>query len=143
MRLCLRRPHGEYWGWVRHYPFEVSLVVVTATQTLALLSLFSGGASIWNHPVPAWVTLAVAGMFAVCAALIVAALIIGNPGIMATALRATLVAFLTLIGMVMPGGVNAAEAVTLAQVVPYIILTALRACYLESVWRAAGPVRTA
>ena len=60
-----------------------------------------------------------------------------------TALRATLVAFLTLTGMVMLGGVAAAEAVMLSQVVPYIILTALRACYLESVWRVAGPVRTA
>ena len=135
MKLCSRRPPDEYWDWVRHYPFELSLVVVTATQTLALLS---GGASIGNRPVPAWVTLAVAGMFAVCAALIVAALIIDNPGIMATALRATLVAFLTLIGMVMPGGLVSAEVVLLIQAVPYGILTASRACYLESVWRAAG-----
>lgn len=138
MKLCSRRPPDEYWDWVRHYPFEVSLVVVTATQTLALLSLFSGGAPIGNRPVPAVVTLAVAGMFAVCAALIVAALIIDNPGIMATALRATLVAFLTLIGMVTPGGLVAPEIVMLTQVVPYVIITASRACYLESVWRAAG-----
>ena len=138
MKLCSRRPPDEYWDWVRHYPFEASLVVVTATQTLALLSLLSGGASIGNRPVPAWVTLAVAGMFAVCAALIVAALIIDNPGIMATALRATLVAFLTLIVMVMPGGLVSVEVVLLIQVVPYVILTASRACYLESVWRAAG-----
>lgn len=138
MKLCSRRPPDEYLDWVRHYPFEVSLVVITATQTMALLSLVSGGASIGNRPVPAWVTLAVAGMFAVCAALIVAALIIDNPGIMATALRATLVAFLTLIGMTIPGGFVAAEVVLLIQAIPYVILTASRACYLESVWRAAG-----
>ena len=138
MKLRSRRPPDEYWDWVRRYPFEVSLVVVTATQTLALVALFLGGASIGNRPVPAGVTLAVAGMFAVCSALIVAALTVNNPGFMATALRATLVAFLTLIGMVTPGGLVAPEIVMLAQVVPYVILTAFRACYLESVWRAAG-----
>ena len=138
MKLRSRRPPDEYWDWVRHYPFEVSLVVVTATQTLALITLFLGGASIGNHPVPAGVTLAVAGMFAACSALIVAALIVNNHGFMATALRATLVAFLTLIGMVTPGGFVSVEVVLLIQVVPYVILTASRACYLESVWRAAG-----
>lgn len=138
MRLCWRRPHDEYWDWVRRYPFEVSLVVVTATQTLALIATFLGGSSIGNSAVPAWAKLTVAAMFAVCSALIVAALIIDNPGIMATASRATLIPLFTLLWMDMLGGVTAAEAVMLVQVVPYIILTALRACYLESVWRAAG-----
>lgn len=137
MKLRSRRPPDEYWDWVRHYPFEVSLVVVTATQTLALIALVAAGSSIGNSAVPAWATLTVAAMFAVCSAIIVADLIIDNPGIMATALRATLVALSTLIWMDVLGGVTAAEAVMLVQVVPYIILTALRACYLESVWRAA------
>lgn len=124
-------------AWVAQWPFEVSMVVVTASQALALGLTFVSGADMSNGVVPSWTTAAVAAAFAVSAVLLTAALVVDNAGLMATALRATYVVMATLVGMIIPGGLTVPEAVMVAQVVPYVVLTAARARYVESVWRAA------
>ena len=128
-------------AWVAQWPFEVSLVVVTASQALALGLTFVSGADMSNGVVPSWTTAAVAAAFAVSATLLTVALVVDNAGLMATALRATCVVMATLVGMVIPGGLTGPEAVMVAQVVPYMVLTGARACYVESVWRGAHGIR--
>lgn len=128
-------------AWVAQWPFEVSLVVLTASQALALGLTFVSGADMSNGVVPSWTTAAVAAAFAVSATLLTVALIVDNAGLMATALRATYVVMATLVGMVIPGGLSSPEVVMTMQVVPYVVLTAARARYVESVWRGAHGLR--
>lgn len=127
-------------AWVAQWPFEVSLVVLTASQALALGLTFVSGADMFNGVVPSWTTAAVAAAFAVSATLLTVALVVDSAGLMATALRATCVVMATLVGMAIPGGLAGPEVVMIVQVVPYMVLTGARACYVESVWRGArGP----
>lgn len=135
MRLCTSTPPERYWAWIAEYPYETSLVVICATQTATLASIYAAGSPLGYNTVPGWLTLAVGVMFAACAALLAAGLLVGTAGLMATALRATLIALLTLIGMVMPSGVTGPETVLIAQAVPLIVLTAARSCYVEKTWR--------
>lgn len=135
MRLHTKAPPEMTWAWVARYPYETSLVVVCGSQTLALVTIYTAGLPIGNHAVPAWFTLGVAAMFAFAAVFLAAAICIGTAGIVATALRVVLVALLCLAGMVLPNGVAGPEAVLLAQLIPYLILTAARACYVEKVWK--------
>lgn len=128
-------------AWVAQWPFEVSLVVVTASQALALGLMFVSGADMSHGVLPSWTTAAVSAAFAVSAILLTVALVVDNAGLMATALRATYVVMATLVGMVIPGGFTGPEVVMIVQVVPYIVLTAARACYVESVWRGARGLR--
>ena len=123
-------------AWVAQWPFEVSLVVVTASQALALGLMFVSGADMSNG-VPSWTTAAVAAAFAVSAILLTVALVVDSAGLMATALRATCVVMATLVGMVIPGGLAGPEVVMIVQVVPYMVLTGARARYVELVWRGA------
>ena len=124
-------------AWVAQWPFEVSLVVVTASQALALGLTFVSGADMSHGAVPSWTTAAVAAAFAVSAILLTVALVVDNAGLMATALRATYVVMATLVGMVIPGGLAGPEVVMILQVVPYMVLTGARARYVELVWRGA------
>lgn len=137
MRFCPRKWPRSCPAWVAQWPFEVSLIVVTASQALALGLSFVSGAAMTHRAVPSWTTAAVAAAFAVTAILLTAALVVDNVGLMATSLRATCVVMATLVGMVIPGGLTVPEAVMVAQVVPYVVLTGARACYVESVWRGA------
>lgn len=135
MRLHTKAPPEMTWAWVARYPYETSLVVVCGSQTLALVTIYTAGLPIGNHSVPAWFTLGVAVMFAFAAVFLAVAVFIGTAGIVATALRVVLVALLCLFGMVLPNGVVGPESVLLAQLIPYLILTAARACYVEKVWK--------
>lgn len=128
-------------AWVAQWPFEVSLVVVTASQALALGLMFVSGAGMSNGVLPSWTTAAVAAAFVVSATLLTVALVVDNAGLMATALRATYVVMATLVGMVIPGGLAGPEVVMILQVVPYMVLTAARARYVELVWRGARGLR--
>ena len=128
-------------AWVAQWPFEVSLIVVTASQALALGLTFVSGADMSNGVVPSWTTAAVAAAFAVSAVLLTVALVVDNAGLMATALRATCVVMATLVGMVIPGGLAGPEVVVILQVVPYVVLTGARAFYVELVWRDARGIR--
>ena len=138
MRFLPRKWPRKCPAWVAQWPFEVSLIVVTASQALALgLTFASSGAALTHGVMPSWTTAAVAAAFAVTAILLTAALVVDNAGLMATSLRATCVVMATLVGMVIPGGLTGPEVVMIAQVVPYVVLTGARACYVESVWRGA------
>ena len=128
-------------AWVAQWPFEVSLVVLTASQALALGLTFVSGADMSNGVVPSWTTAAVAAAFTVSATLLTVALFVDNAGLMATALRATCVVMATLVGMVIPGGLSGPEVVMILQVVPYMVLTGARARYVELVWRGAREPR--
>ena len=141
MRFCLRKWPRACPAWVAQWPFEVSLVVVTASQALALGLTFVSGADIPHGLMPTWTTAAGAAAFAVSATLLTVALVVDNAGLMATALRATCVVMATLVGMVIPGGLTGPEVVVIAQVVPYVVITGARACYVESVWRGAHRIR--
>lgn len=141
VRFCLRKWPRACPTWVAQWPFEVSLVVLTASQALALGLTFASGADMSNGAMPSWTTAAVAAAFAVSAILLTVALVVDNAGLMATALRATCVVMATLIGMVIPGGLSSPEVVMIVQVVPYMVLTAARALYVELVWRSARELR--
>lgn len=135
MRFCPRKWPRSFPAWVAQWPFEVSLIVVAASQSLALGLTFVSGAAMSHGFMPSWTTAAVAAAFAVTAILLTVALVVDNAGLMATSLRATCVVMATLVGMVIPGGLTGPEAVMIAQVVPYVVLTGARACYVEMVWR--------
>lgn len=135
MRLCTSTPPERYWQWVSDYPYETILIFICATQTLGLASIYAAGAPIGNGTVPGWLTLAVAAMFAVSAALLVAGLVVGTAGLVATALRVALISLLTLTGMVLPSGLTGPETLLLVQAAPLIVVTAARSCYVEKTWR--------